>query len=158
MTPDEVLASLRSGLSGLDSRDAAQRLAEYGPNQLESPSKPSPLRIFLSKFKDYMVLVLIFAAIVSYIAGEGTNSLVILGIVVLVAIIGFVQEYKAERAMEALREMVAPEADVMRDGRLSTIPAAELVPGDIVFLEAGDKVPADARILEATAWRLSRLR
>ncbi|HOV81679.1 MAG TPA: HAD-IC family P-type ATPase [Methanothrix sp.] len=151
MTPDEVLASLRSGHSGLDSSDAAQRLAEHGPNQLESPSKPSPLRIFLSKFKDYMVLVLIFAAIVSYIAGEGTNSLVILGIVVLVAIIGFVQEYKAERAMEALREMVAPEADVMRDGRMSTIPAAELVPGDIVFLEAGDKVPADARILEATA-------
>ncbi|HPT19092.1 MAG TPA: HAD-IC family P-type ATPase [Methanothrix sp.] len=151
MTSDEVLAGLKSGHGGLLAGDAAQRLAEHGPNQLESPSKPSPLRIFLSKFKDYMVLVLIFAAIVSYIAGESTNSLVILGIVILVAIIGFVQEYKAERAMEALREMVAPEADVLRDGKMGTIPAAELVAGDIIFLEAGDKVPADARILEETA-------
>ena len=151
MTSDEVLAGLKSGHGGLLGSDAALRLAEHGPNQLESPSKPSPLRIFLSKFKDYMVLVLIFAAVVSYIAGEETNSIVILGIVVLVAIIGFVQEYKAERAMEALREMVAPEADVLRDGRMGTISAAELVPGDIVFLEAGDRVPADARILEETA-------
>jgi Ca2+-transporting ATPase len=95
-----------------------------------------------------MILVLIFAAIISYIAGETTNACAILGIVVLVAIIGFVQEYKAERAMEALRETLAPEADVIRDGKMVTIPAVDLVPGDVVFLEAGDKVPADGRILE----------
>ncbi len=148
---DEVLSGLKSGLNGLSSDDAVRRIAEYGPNQLESPSKPSPLKIFLGKFKDYMVLVLIFAALISYIAGESTNAYVILGIVILVAIIGFFQEYKAERAMEALREMVAPEADVMRDGKMSTIPASDLVPGDMVFLEAGDKVPADARIVEETA-------
>jgi len=148
---DEVLSELKSGQDGLNSDDAARRLSEYGPNQLESPSKPSPLKIFLGKFKDYMVLVLIFAALISYVAGESTNAYVILGIVILVAIIGFIQEYKAERAMEALREMVAPEADVMRDGKMSTIAASDLVPGDMVFLEAGDKVPADARIVEETA-------
>ncbi|MDD1730683.1 MAG: cation-transporting P-type ATPase [Methanosaeta sp. NSM2] len=147
----EVLSDLKSGEKGLSSDDAASRLNEYGANQLQSPSKPSPLRIFLGKFKDYMVLVLVFAALISYIAGESTNAYVILAIVVLVAIIGFVQEYKAERAMEALREMVAPEADVMRDGSMSTIPAAELVAGDLIYLEAGDKVPADGRILEKTA-------
>jgi len=130
---------------------AKERLSQHGPNQLESTTKPSPLKIFIGKFKDYMVLVLIFAAIISFIAGETTNAYVILGIVVLVAIIGFVQEYKAEKAMEALREMVAPEADVIRDGQMSTIPAADLVPGDVVFLEAGDKVPADGRILEVTS-------
>jgi Ca2+-transporting ATPase len=148
---DEVLSGLKSGQKGLSSDDAASRISEYGPNQLESPSKPSPLKIFLGKFKDYMVIVLIFAALISAIAGESTNAFVILGIVILVAIIGFFQEYKAERAMEALRDMVAPEADVMRDGKMSTIPASDLVPGDMVFLEAGDKVPADARIVEETA-------
>jgi Ca2+-transporting ATPase len=148
---DEVLSGLKSGQKGLSSDDAASRISEYGSNQLESPSKPSPLKIFLGKFKDYMVIVLIFAALISAIAGESTNAFVILGIVILVAIIGFFQEYKAERAMEALRDMVAPEADVMRDGKMSTIPASDLVPGDMVFLEAGDKVPADARIVEETA-------
>ncbi len=78
ITTDEVLAGLKSGQKGLSSDDAAQRLSEHGPNQLESPSKPSPLKIFLGKFKDYMVLVLIFAAVISYIAGESTNAYVIL--------------------------------------------------------------------------------
>ena len=151
MATEEVLTTLNSGQKGLGFEDAAQRLAENGPNQLESPTKPSPLRIFLGKFKDYMVLVLVFAALISYIAGEATNAYVILGIVVLVAIIGFFQEYKAERAMEALRETLAPEADVIRDGKMSTIPAVDLVPGDVIFLEAGDKVPADGRILEETS-------
>ncbi len=151
MATEEVLASLNSGQKGLGFEDAARRLAENGPNQLESPTKPSPLKIFLSKFKDYMVLVLVFAALISYVAGETTNAYVILGIVILVAIIGFFQEYKAERAMEALRETLAPEADVIRDGKMSTIPAVDLVLGDVIFLEAGDKVPADGRILEETS-------
>ena len=136
MTTEEVLSKLDSDQKGISSTQAKERLSQHGPNQLESPTKPSPLKIFIGKFKDYMVLVLIFAAIISFIAGETTNAYVILGIVVLVAIIGFVQEYKAEKAMEALREMVAPEADVIRDGQMSTIPAADLVPGDVVFLEA----------------------
>ena len=151
MTTEEVLSKLDSDQKGMSSEQARERLSQHGPNQIESTTKPSPLKIFIGKFKDYMVLVLIFAAVISFIAGETTNAYVILGIVVLVAIIGFVQEYKAEKAMEALREMVAPEADVIRDGQMSTIPAADLVPGDVVFLEAGDKVPADGRILEVTS-------
>ncbi len=148
---EEVFSGLNSGQKGLSAKEAAKRLSEYGLNQLESPTKPSPLKIFLGKFKDYMVLVLIFAALISYIAGEATNAYAILGIVFLVAVIGFFQEYKAERAMEALREMVAPEADVFRDGKISTIPAVSLVPGDVIYLEAGDKVPADGRIIEETS-------
>ncbi len=114
MTTDEVLSKLDSDQKGISSMQAKERLSQHGPNQLESTTKPSPLKIFIGKFKDYMVLVLIFAAIISFIAGETTNAYVILGIVVLVAIIGFVQEYKAEKAMEALREMVAPEAPCSR--------------------------------------------
>jgi len=108
------------------------------------------VKIFLSQFREYLILVLIFAALVSVLAGELTNAYVILGIVLLVAVIGFLQEYRAERAMEALREMVAPEADVLRDGRMVSLPARDLVPGDVIFLEAGDKVPADGLLLEET--------
>ncbi|MFB3766321.1 MAG: cation-translocating P-type ATPase [Methanotrichaceae archaeon] len=150
MTADEALSSLGSGTDGLSSDEAVRRLAKYGPNRIESPYKPSSIRIFLSQFKDYLLIVLIFAAIIAFIAGEVTNAYVILGIVLLVAIIGFVQEYKAEKAMEALRNMVAPEADAFKDGRLVVIPAEDLVPGDIIFLEAGDKIPADGRIIEET--------
>lgn len=150
MTVDETLVCLGSKTDGLSSEEAARRLQEHGLNQMESPTKPSPIHIFLNQFKDYLTLVLIFAAIISYIAGETHNSYVILGIVLLVALIGFLQEYKAERSIEALREMVSTEADAFRDGRMVSISAQKLVPGDIIFLEAGDKVPADARIIDQT--------
>lgn len=151
MSPDEALRSLGSGLDGLSTGEAVRRLAEHGPNRIESPYRPSPVQIFLKQFKDYLILVLIFAAGVAFVAGETTNAYVILAIVFLVAIIGFVQEYKAEKAMEALRNMIAPEADVFRDGRLIIVPAVDLVPGDLIFLEAGDKVPADGRIVEESS-------
>jgi Ca2+-transporting ATPase len=151
MTSKDALAALGSGREGLSSAEASRRLEEHGPNRLESPTKPSPLRIFLSQFRDYMIFVLLFAAIIAFLAGEATNAYVILGIVLLVALIGFVQEYRAERSMEALRVMVAPEADVFRDGRMVSLPAESLVPGDVIFLEAGDKAPADGRILEETS-------
>ncbi len=151
MTAEEVLERLLSGPNGLGADEAARRLAEHGPNLLKSPSKPSPSRIFLKQFKEYLNLVLIFAALISYIAGETHNAYVIIGIVLLVALIGFLQEYKAERSMEALREMLAPEADTFRDGEMVSIPAENLVPGDVVFLEAGDKVPADGRVIEKTS-------
>jgi Ca2+-transporting ATPase len=150
MTADEALKNLGSKPEGLSAEESARRLKEHGPNRMESPSKPSPIRIFLKQFKEYMTIVLIFAAFISYLAGETHNAYVILGIVLLVALIGFLQEYKAERSMEALREMAAPEADVFRDGKMASIPAEELVPGDIIFLEAGDKVPADGRIIDET--------
>jgi P-type Ca2+ transporter type 2C len=149
-TSEETLRALSTKMEGLNASEASRRLDEYGLNQLESPHKPSPVRIFLSKFKDYLIIVLIFAALVSYLAGETTNAYVVLGIIILVAFIGFLQEYKAERAMEALRDMVAPEADVFRDGKLVSIPVSQLVPGDVIFLEAGDKVPADGRIIHET--------
>lgn len=151
MTAEEALERLRSGPQGLSSDEASRRLREHGPNLLESPFKPSPVRIFLKQFKEYLNLVLIFAALVSYIAGETHNAYVIFGIVLLVALIGFLQEYKAERSMEALREMLAPEADVFRDRKMISVSAEELVPGDVIFLEAGDKVPADGRIIERTS-------
>jgi Ca2+-transporting ATPase len=151
MTSKDALAALGSGRDGLSSGEAARRLEEHGPNRLESPTKPSPVRIFLSQFRDYMIFVLLFAALIAFLAGEATNAYVILGIVLLVALIGFVQEYRAERSMEALRVMVAPEADVFRDGRMISLPAENLVPGDVIFLEAGDKAPADGRIMEETS-------
>ncbi len=151
MTADEALKSLGSGMNGLSSEEGVRRLAQHGPNRIESPYKPSPIRILLRQFKDYLLIVLIFAAIIAFVAGEVTNAYVILGIVLLVAIIGFAQEYKAEKAMEALRNMVAPEAEVFRDSRLILVPAVNLVPGDVIFLEAGDKIPADGRIIEETS-------
>jgi Ca2+-transporting ATPase len=154
MTSKDALAALGSGRDGLSSEEASRRLEEHGPNRLESPTKPSPLRIFISQFRDYMIFVLIFAAIIAFLAGEATNAYVILGIILLVALIGFVQEYRAERSMEALRVMVAPEADVFRDGRMVSLPAESLVPGDVIFLEAGDKAPADGHILEETSLKL----
>ena len=151
ITAEETLARLDSRAEGLSIDEAAIRLAQIGPNLLESRSKPSPSRIFLKQFKEYLNLVLIFAALISYIAGETHNAYVIIGIVLLVALIGFLQEYRAERSMEALREILAPEANVFRDAELIAIPAENLVPGDVVFLEAGDKVPADGRIIERTS-------
>ncbi|MDM7933844.1 MAG: HAD-IC family P-type ATPase [Methanothrix sp.] len=148
MTAEEVLESLGSCPAGLDARTAEGILAARGRNVLESKTRPSPLRIFLRQFKEYLVLVLAFAALVSVLAGESTNAYVISGIVLLVATIGFLQEYRAERAMEALREMVSPEADVMREGVMVSLPASEIVPGDVIYLEAGDRVPADGRIIE----------
>lgn len=148
---EETLKQLESGPNGLENDEASSRLIKYGRNKIERAAKVNPLTMFLGQFKNYLTIILIFAALISLIAGETTNSYVVLIIVVLVALIGFVQEYKAERAMEALREMVSPEADVIRNGKTISIPAEELVPGDVIFLEAGDRVPADGRIIEDTS-------
>ncbi len=152
LTADETLEKLKSGKEGLSSEEAERRLSQFGPNQLEEIYKPSKARIFLRQFENYLIIVLLAASAISWIAGETTNAYVIVGIIFFISLIGFVQEYKAERAMEALQEMVAPEANVLRaGGRMSRIPVRDLVPGDVVYLEAGDKVPADCRVIEETS-------
>ncbi|MEE9543558.1 MAG: HAD-IC family P-type ATPase, partial [Thermodesulfobacteriota bacterium] len=146
---DEVIAELGSRPEGLTPEEAAERLIEFGPNELKEKKKRTPLMMFLDQFKDFMIIVLILAAIVSGFIGELTDTIAIVVIVVLNAVIGFVQEYRAEKAMAALKKMAAPTAVVIRNNRSLIIPGFELVPGDIVMLEAGRVVPADMRLIEA---------
>lgn len=146
---EAVFQRLQSGRSGLKSDDVKNRLLTFGFNELPEKKKISPSGIFLSQFKNYLILILIGAAIISAFTGEATNAYVILFIILFISVLGFIQEYRAERAMEALKKMVAFEARVLRDGAVKKIPIKELVPGDIVYIEAGDRIPADARLVEA---------
>jgi Ca2+-transporting ATPase len=132
---------------GLSEDVAAERLQKFGPNRLEEIGRVSPWRQFASQFTEFIILVLIGAAVVSGILQEWTDAIAILVIVLLNGILGFVQQYRAERALEALKKMAAPLARVIRQREVRSIPAEELVPGDIIALEMGDLVPADARVL-----------
>lgn len=142
---DELLGSSARGIS---SAHAEEHLARYGPNVLEEKKKKPPWRLFFDQFADFMILVLVAAAIISGLMGEITDTVVILVIVVVNAVVGFVQEYRAGKAIDALRQMAAPNATVIRDGHPVQIPAASLVPGDLAVLEAGNVVPADIRLFE----------
>lgn len=145
----EVIASFNSGPNGLTQEEAAKRLAQYGPNELVEKEKISPWKIFLEQFKSILIIILLIAIVLSAIVGDIKESIVIAIIVIMASGLGFIQEYRAERAIEALKKMAAPLASVIRDGREKEIPAKELVPGDIIFLRAGNKVPADCRLIEA---------
>ncbi|MEC4685207.1 MAG: cation-translocating P-type ATPase [Nitrospirota bacterium] len=145
----EVIEQLNSSLQGLSHEEARKRLLEYGPNELREKKKKTPLMLFIDQFRDFMILVLIAAAVVSGFIGEASDTIAIAVIVILNAVIGFVQEYRAEKAMAALKKMASPSATVIRKGVPANIPASELVPGDVVILEAGKIVPADMRLLEA---------
>jgi Ca2+-transporting ATPase len=136
---------------GLSESEAAARRARYGPNRLAEAPRPPAWRLLLAQFEDFMVLVLLGAAAVSLVLGERADAAAVLAIVSVNAVLGFLQESRAERSLEALRRLTAPVARVLREGRVRSVPAEELVPGDILLLEAGDRVPADARLLEATA-------
>ncbi|KJS12454.1 MAG: ATPase [Peptococcaceae bacterium BRH_c8a] len=136
-------------VKGLKEREAKDRLEKTGLNVLEQDQGPAAWQMLLNQFKDFMVLVLLAATAVSGLLGEWTDAVTIAVIVLLNAVLGVVQEFRAERSMEALRSMTAPEARVIRDGLERKIPAAELVPGDVVLLEAGDRVPADIRVISA---------
>lgn len=144
-----ALAKVSSSRAGLTENEAARRLAERGPNELRQAAPIRPFMLFLAQFKSLIVWILVAAALVSGILGEWADCIAILAIVIANALIGFYQEYSAERSLAALRRMTAPKARVRRDGRSLSIPAAEVVPGDVLELEAGDLVPADARVLEA---------
>jgi Ca2+-transporting ATPase len=134
---------------GLTSAAAATRLAEVGPNELDRSSGPSPLRVLARQFMSPLVALLLVACAVSAALGDSVDAIAIGAIVLVNALVGFAQEYRAERALLALREMTAPQARVLRDGRSVMAPSAEIVPGDVLVLEAGDVVAADARLLVA---------
>jgi magnesium-transporting ATPase (P-type) len=149
-THDEsVLENLNSAIDGLNQHDATNRLEKHGYNRLPEARKRCALFSFLLHFHNILIYVLLGAALITAILGHWIDTGVIVAVVVANAIIGFVQEGKAEKSMEAIRQMLAPHAHVIRDGLRFSIDAAELVPGDIVLLEAGDKVPADLRLLTA---------
>jgi Ca2+-transporting ATPase len=150
----QLLDSLKATESGLTIQEAERRLIEYGPNELIEKKKISPLQIFLGQFKDIFVIMLIIAMSISIFIAitrdpeEFVDAATIGAIVFLNAIVGFVQEYRSEKAMDAMKQLTAPKARVLRDGTEMLIPSREVVPGDIVLLEAGDRIPADARLLE----------
>ena len=137
-------------VQGLTQREAEKRLGRIGPNLLKEEKKPSLISKFLEQFKDFMVLVLLGATVISFLLQEYSDALVIVIIVFLNACLGFFQEFKAEKSLEALKKLAAPSAHVLRGRESRTVSAREVVPGDIVYLEAGDKVPADVRLLEVT--------
>lgn len=150
LNPDEALKALDSKRSGLTVAEAGARLLQYGPNLLKGRKKTPPILVFLRQFFSPLIYVLLVAAIISIIVEHFIDAWVILGVLLLNAIIGFVQETRAEKAMEALIQMAAPRARVRRDGSINMVPAREIVPGDILLFETGDKVPADARLIEAS--------
>ncbi|MBL7742818.1 MAG: cation-translocating P-type ATPase [Chitinophagaceae bacterium] len=150
----EVTELTGSAPDGLSTESAALKLAEYGPNELEDKKKKPAWVLFLLQFKDFMILVLIAAAIIAGVAGDLTDTIIILVIVILNAIVGFIQEYRAEKAMEALKKIAALQAQVLRNGKPVTVAASALVPGDMVLLEAGNVVPADIRLFETHSLRI----
>ncbi len=138
----EVEALLYSSASrGLSDTDAAERLARFGPNQLREKKGRSPIGQFLDQFKDFMIWVLIGAAVVSGFLAEWVDAFAIIAIVILNAVMGFIQEYRAEKSLAALKKLSSPSSKVIRDGDYRVVPSSDIVPGDLVELEAGDNVP-----------------
>jgi Ca2+-transporting ATPase len=151
---EEVMDVLRTGPDGLTFAEAQKRTGEFGPNELVEMKKRSPFGILLSQFTDFMIIVLVLAAVISGVIGDRGDAVAILAIVVLNAVVGFMQEYRAENAIAALKEMAAPTATVIRERKTMEVPASILVPGDMVILEPGRIVPADMRIAESFRLRV----
>ncbi len=147
----ELLAALASRGQGLSTQEAKQRLGQYGPNQLQAGGRKGPLGIFLQQFADFLVVILLLAAAVSAVMGDRESAGVILAVVVLNAVLGTVQTLKAQASLDSLAALSAPTAKVLRGGQLVQCPGREVVPGDIVLLEAGDAVCADGRLLESAS-------
>jgi Ca2+-transporting ATPase len=147
---EDVQKGLGTSEKGLDRREAKRRLERYGLNKLPEKKRVEPLSIFLGQFKSFLIFILVVATAISFLIGEWLDGYVILAILVANAILGFVQEYKAEKALMALKQLAVPQATVKRDGKLFVIPATEIVPGDLVVLEEGEKVPADCRLINVS--------
>ena len=160
LSVDETLNELNAESAGLSSERAAERLAQYGPNKLKEAEKPGFWKRFLTQMKDPMLLILLAAAGVSALTGaiagesEWAETIIILAVVLLNAVLGVLQESKAEAAIEALQTMTAATCKVLRDGKMAVLHSDELVPGDVVLLEAGDAVPADGRIIESASLKI----
>lgn len=154
VTPDAALDALRTNIDGLSEREAARRLETYGPNRLPEGLRQSALTRFLLQFHNLLIYVLLAAGVLAAVIGHGTDALVIFAVVLVNAIIGFIQEGRAEKALDAIRAMIDPHASLVRDGRRVTTAADKVVPGDIVLLEAGDRVPADLRLVRARNLRV----
>lgn len=138
-----------SGMHGLSTEQAERRLREQGPNELHQARRQPAFMMFINQFRDFMILILLAAAVIAGMVGHASDTIIILIIVLLNAILGFIQEYRAEKALEALKKLASPEATVLRDGERKIVKAEELVNGDLVILEAGDIIPADLRIAES---------
>jgi len=149
LSSETVLTYLQSTPTGLTGAEAAQRLAEHGPNELQATHRISPWTILFEQFRNVLIVILLVATALSAFLGHGIEAIAIAVIVLFACLLGFVQEYRAERATEALRQMAAPTATALRDREEIEIPARALVPGDVVLLRAGDKIPADVRLIEA---------
>lgn len=149
LTPEAALERLQSSDSGLDEAEVQQRRARHGDNRLPAPPPRPAWRRLLAQFNNVLIHLLIVAGVAALVLGHRVDAAVIFAVVVINALIGFVQEGKAERAMEAIGRMLAPQARARRDDRWTMVPAETLVPGDVVALKAGDRIPADLRLLEA---------
>lgn len=147
-TEEEVCLALHTGRSGISSDQAKRRLSEYGENVLEEKGRLQWWQVFLAQFKDLLVVILIIAAAVSMVTGDGESAFVIFLVLLLNAVLGTVQHQKAERSLDSLRRLSSPEARVIREGRAMTIPSSQVVPGDLLLLETGDMAAADGRLLE----------
>jgi Ca2+-transporting ATPase len=148
LSQTEVYSSTKSSPEGLSGEAAIGKLHDTGPNEIKVKKSRPVWKLLLSQFSDFMILILLMAAAVSAVIGDLTDALVILVILILNALLGFIQEFRAERALEALKELAFPSATVIRDGKIQTIPASNLVPGDKVMLSSGDAIPADLRLTE----------
>lgn len=149
LSTPEIFELLGTNQQGLTARVAEEKLLQTGPNELDEGKKKSIAGILLSQFKDVMILILLAAAIIAGIVGDLTDTIVILIIVLINAFLGFFQEFRAEKAMQALKQMSDTQTRVMRDGIITWLSAPALVPGDVVLLEASNAVPADLRIIES---------
>ncbi|MCM8784464.1 MAG: HAD-IC family P-type ATPase [Candidatus Omnitrophica bacterium] len=152
---EEVLNILKSSPEGLKEDETRERLKKYGPNELATKKRASLLSIFLRQFLNPLVYILIVASVIKFWLSSFTDAFVILGVIIFMAVVGFIQEARAAKAVEALKQLASPKAKIKRAGKIEIVPSKELVPGDIIILEAGDKIPADARIIESASLKVN---